>query len=209
MSFLSSEPFENVDRCDWVGADPLYIAYHDFEWGVPVTDDRLLFEHLCLEAAQAGLSWITILRKRENYRRAFAEFDPHTVSRMTSSDVSRLLDDAGIVRNRKKIEATIQNAARFIDIQVEWGSFYNYSLSFLNGAPRVNRRRTMKDVPASTPESAAFARDLKHRGFRFLGPTTLYAHMQACGLVNDHTVNCFRHAACQKLLSQVQRPSLA
>lgn len=202
MNHLHNQPHANADRCAWVGTDPLYVAYHDFEWGVPVTDDRLLFEHLCLETAQAGLSWITILRKRENYRKAFAAFDPHAVAQMTSSDVNRLLEDAGIVRNRKKIEAAIVNAALFIDIQKEWGSFYAYSLSFLNGTPRTNQWSTIKDVPATTVESIAFAKDLKRRGFRFLGPTTVYAHMQACGLVNDHTTHCFRHSECQQLFEK-------
>jgi DNA-3-methyladenine glycosylase I len=180
-------------RCGWAGADPLYVAYHDGEWGVPVHDDRALFEFLILEGAQAGLSWITILRKREAYRRAFARFDPRKVARFEAADVRRLLDDAGIVRNRLKIESAITNARAFLDVQKEFGTFDRYAWAFVGGAPKVNRRRSMGDVPPTTPESDAWSKDLKKRGFKFVGSTIVYAHMQATGMVNDHLIDCFRH----------------
>ncbi len=180
-------------RCGWCGADPLYVRYHDAEWGVPVHDDRRHFEFLILEGAQAGLSWITILRKRENYRKAFANFDAARVARFGARDVRRLLKDAGIVRNRLKITATIANARAFLAVQKEFGSFDRYVWRFVDGRPRVNRRRSLKQIPARTKESDALSKDLKARGFRFVGSTIIYAHMQAVGMVNDHLVSCFRH----------------
>jgi DNA-3-methyladenine glycosylase I len=183
-----------VQRCGWCKSDPLYVAYHDEEWGVPVRDDRRLFEFLLLEGAQAGLSWITILRKRENYRRAFAGFDAEKVARYGLRQVERLLADPGIVRNRLKIEAAINNAKRFLAVQEEFGSFDAYIWRFVDGRPIVNRWKSLKQVPASTPESDTLSRDLKARGFKFVGSTICYAHMQATGMVNDHLLDCFRHA---------------
>lgn len=180
-------------RCAWVTDDPLYIEYHDREWGVPVCDDRRLFEFLVLESAQAGLSWLTILKKRENYRRAFAGFDPEKVARFNKRSIERLLGDAGIVRNRLKIEAAINNARCFLEVQGEFGSFAEYAWSFVGGKPIQNRWRRDADIPAITPEAEAWANDLKRRGFRFLGPTICYAHMQATGMVNDHLTGCFRY----------------
>lgn len=182
-----------VTRCEWAGTDPLYVDYHDREWGVPVHDDQRLFEFLILEGAQAGLSWITILRKRENYRRAFAGFDPVRVARFDRRKVERLLKDAGIVRNRLKIESAIRNARAFLDVQEAFGSFDAYQWQFVDGRPRRNRWRTMAEIPAHTPESDALSRDLKQRGFSFVGSTICYAHMQAVGMVNDHVTSCFRH----------------
>jgi DNA-3-methyladenine glycosylase I len=177
-------------RCPWAGNDPLMIAYHDGEWGRPVHDDRLLFELLVLEGAQAGLSWSTILRKREGYRRAFAGFDARKVARFGAADAARLMGDAGIVRNRLKIEAAIENARRALEVAREHGSFDAYLWSFVGGAPLARRRRSSKDVPATTPESDALAKDLKRRGFRFVGSTIVYAFMQATGMVNDHVATC-------------------
>ena len=180
-------------RCGWCGEDPLYVAYHDSEWGVPVHDDRLLFEFLILEGAQAGLSWITILRKREAYRRAFAGFDAEKVARFGKRDIERLLGDVGIVRNRLKITAAVNNAQRFLAVQEAFGSFDDYIWRFVGGRPLQNRRKTLKDIPATTPESDALSKDLKARGFKFVGSTISYAHMQATGMVNDHVAGCFRH----------------
>jgi DNA-3-methyladenine glycosylase I len=180
-------------RCEWAGSDPLYVAYHDEEWGVPLHDDRRLFEMLILEGAQAGLSWITILRKRPAYRRAFAGFDPQKVARFDARRRARLMLDAGIVRNRLKIEAAVTNARALLTVQSEFRSFDAYIWRFTGGAPLVNRRRSISDVPARTPESDAMSKDLKTRGFRFVGSTICYAFMQATGMVNDHTVRCFRH----------------
>ena len=185
-------------RCAWAGDDPLCIAYHDHEWGVPSHDDRHLFEMLNLEGAQAGLSWITILRKRENYRRAFAHWDAAKIARLGEKDFARLMADAGIVRNRLKICATISNAEAFLKVRKEFGSFDRYLWQFVGGAPVQNRRRAMRDVPAYTPESDAMSRDLKRRGFRFVGSTICYAFMQAVGMVNDHLVTCFRHAELKR-----------
>jgi DNA-3-methyladenine glycosylase I len=179
-------------RCAWCGTDPLYVAYHDTEWGVPVHDDRTLFEFLVLEGAQAGLSWITILKKREAYRRAFARFDAAKVARFGARDVRRLLGDAGIVRNRLKIESAISNARAFLKVQEQFGSFDAYQWRFVGGAPRRNSWRSLQEIPPRTSESDAFSRDLKGRGFRFVGSTILYAHMQAVGMVNDHVRTCFR-----------------
>ena len=181
-------------RCIWAGNDPLYQAYHDTEWGVPVHDDRLLFEFLILEGAQAGLSWITILRKRPAYRAAFAGFDPEQVARFGADDRARLLADPGIVRNRLKIGASIDNARAFIEIRDAFGSFDAYLWRFVDGIPLQNAWRGHGDIPAATPLSDQLSRDLKKRGFRFVGSTICYAFMQAVGMVNDHTVDCFRWA---------------
>ena len=181
------------ERCAWPGSNPLQIAYHDTEWGVPAHDDRLLFEFLILEGAQAGLSWDTILRKRESYRRAFAGFDPRKVARFGAKDIRARMADPGIVRNRLKIESAITNAAAFLAVQDEFGSFDRYIWSFVGGQPKQNRWRAMKQVPASTAESDAMSKDLKRRGFRFVGSTICYAFMQATGMVNDHLVTCFRY----------------
>jgi DNA-3-methyladenine glycosylase I len=183
-------------RCPWPGSDPLYLEYHDREWGTPVHDDRRLFEMLVLEGAQAGLSWITILRKRERYREVFDRFDARRVARFTPSRLARLLADPGIVRNRQKIESAVKNARRTLEVVREFGSLDAYLWRFVDGRPIVNARAAMKDVPARTPESEAMSRDLASRGFRFVGPTICYAFMQATGMVNDHLVSCFRHAAC-------------
>jgi DNA-3-methyladenine glycosylase I len=188
-------------RCDWVPAgDPLYTAYHDEEWGVPSRDDRHLYEMLVLEGAQAGLSWSTILRKREGYRRAFAGFDAEHVARFGSGDVERLMGDAGIVRNRLKIESAIANARAVLEVRDDAGSLAGYLWGFVGGAPIQNAWATIAEVPADTPESKAMSRDLKRRGFRFVGPTVCYAFMQATGLVNDHTVDCDRYAAVQRAI---------
>ncbi|MFP5403000.1 MAG: DNA-3-methyladenine glycosylase I [Gammaproteobacteria bacterium] len=180
-------------RCAWCGDDPLYVAYHDTEWGVPHHDDRHLFEMLVLEGAQAGLSWITILRKRENYRRAFDGFDAERVARYTDEDVARLLADPGIVRNRLKIEAAIANARATLQVRERFGSLDALIWRFVDGAPRDGARATLADVPAETAESQAMSRELKRLGFRFVGPTVCYAFMEAVGMVNDHVADCFRH----------------
>jgi DNA-3-methyladenine glycosylase I len=180
-------------RCEWVvESDPLYVAYHDEEWGVPSHDDRHLFELLVLEGAQAGLSWSTILHKREGYRAAFAGFDPEVVARYTERDVERLLGDPGIVRNRMKIESAVANAARVLEVQDELGSFAAYLWRIVGGEPRVGRWRTIAEIPTETDESRVLSRDLKRRGFRFAGPTICYAFMQSVGLVDDHVVDCYR-----------------
>jgi DNA-3-methyladenine glycosylase I len=179
-------------RCGWART-PLGIAYHDTEWGVPVHDDRTLFEFLILEGAQAGLSWETILRKRDGYRTAFAEFDPERVARFTAARIERLLEDPAIVRNRLKVQSTVSNAKAFRLVQREHGTFDAYLWDFVDGAPKENRRRTLREVPARTPESDALSKDLSKRGFKFVGSTICYAFMQAVGLVNDHTIDCFRY----------------
>jgi DNA-3-methyladenine glycosylase I len=184
---------KNPTRCAWCGTDPLYVAYHDNEWGVPVYDDRRLFEMLNLEGAQAGLSWITILRKREHYRKAFDNFDAKRVAKYDSKKVKQLLANEGIVRNRLKIAATIENAKAFLAVEKEFGSFATYIWQFVGGKPIRNSPRTMKDIPATTAESDAMSKDLKRRGFTFVGSTICYAFMQACGLVDDHTRDCFRY----------------
>ena len=183
-----------MKRCAWAGSDPLYVEYHDTEWGVPLHDDGRLFEMLILEGAQAGLSWITILRKRDAYRRAFDGFDPAKVARYDRRRIERLMGDAGIVRNRLKIEGAVRNARAFLDVQDAEGSFDGYIWQFVGGRPKQNRRRSMTQVPARTAESDAMSRDLKNRGFTFVGSTICYAFMQATGMVNDHLVDCFRHA---------------
>lgn len=182
----------SLKRCAWAGGDPLYQAYHDHEWGVPVHEERLLFEFLTLEGAQAGLSWITILRKRAAYRAAFANFDPEVVARFDAAKVEDLLGNPGIVRNRLKVTSTVTNAQAFLRVQEEFGSFGAYQWSFVGGTPIQNAWQSITDVPASTPVSDALSRDMKKRGFRFVGSTICYAHMQAIGMVNDHTVDCFR-----------------
>ena len=193
MPHAARVPSRTLTRCAWAKPTPLYLAYHDEEWGVPLHDDRRLFEMLVLEGQQAGLSWETILKKRDAYRRAFANFDADEVARFGARDVKRLLADAGIVRNRLKVEAAIANARATLEVRDEVGSLDRYLWGFVDGAPIVNRRRGMKDVPASTPRSDAMSRDLESRGFRFVGSTICYAFMQATGMVNDHLVTCFRH----------------
>jgi DNA-3-methyladenine glycosylase I len=184
-----------IARCPWSeGIDPAYQLYHDTEWGVPVRDDRKHFEFLVLESAQAGLSWWTILRKRDGYRKAFADFDPAKVARFNMAKIERLIANPGIVRNRQKIEAAVVNARGFLEIQEERGSFDSYVWEFVDGKPLVNRWRRQRQVPATTKQSDALSKDLKQRGFKFLGSTTIYAHMQATGLVNDHLVSCFRYS---------------
>jgi len=182
---------DKVKRCEWVGEDPLYIEYHDKEWGVPVHDDQILFEFLVLESAQAGLSWITILRKRENYRKAFAGFDPIKVAKFSEKKVTSLMKDAGIVRNELKIRAAINNARCFLAVQKEFGTFCKYMWAFVNNKPIDHKRKLGKRLPPTTEISDAWAKDMKKRGFKFLGSTTLYAHMQAVGMVNDHLVTCY------------------
>ena len=183
-----------IRRCAWVRAgDSLMLDYHDREWGVPVHDDRTHFEFLVLEAAQAGLSWAIVLKKREGYRRAFSQFDPQRVARFTKPRIERLIANPAIIRNRLKIEAAVRNARAFLAVQEEFGSFDSYCWRFVNGQPRVNRRKTMKEIPATSKESDAFSKDLKRRGFAFVGSTVMYAHMQAVGMVNDHLVDCFRY----------------
>lgn len=185
---------EQKSRCPWCLGFPEYVSYHDTEWGVPVYDDRIHFEFLVLESAQAGLSWATILKKRAGYRRAFADFDYRIVAEFPESYVQELLQDAGIIRNVLKIRAAISNAQRFMEVQQEFGSFSNYIWGFVGNKPIQNSLRTMGEALATTPESDRLAKDLKKRGFKFLGSTTIYAHMQATGLVNDHLVNCFRYS---------------
>ena len=180
-------------RCAWAGNDPIYIRYHDREWGRPVHDDRRLFEFLVLEGAQAGLSWITILRKRDAYRAAFDSFSPERVASYDRRRIERLLRNPGIVRNRLKIESAVTNARAFIAVQEEFGRFDRYLWNFVDGRPKINHWRSPRQVPAHTPESDDLSRDLRRRGFRFVGSTICYAYMQAVGLVNDHTVNCFRY----------------
>jgi DNA-3-methyladenine glycosylase I len=192
-------------RCGWAGEDETYVAYHDTEWGVPVYDDRTLFEFLVLEGAQAGLSWITILRKRDAYRKAFAGFDPEKVARFNAKKVEALMQDAGIVRNRLKIESAIKNARAFLDVQDEVGSFSDYQWKFVDGKPLQNRHLSLKHIPARTPISDAFSKDLKKRGFNFVGSTIIYAHMQAVGMVNDHVDTCFRQKPVSKLGKKSQR----
>ncbi|MBU1194321.1 MAG: DNA-3-methyladenine glycosylase I [Proteobacteria bacterium] len=183
-----------MKRCDWVTTDPDYIEYHDTEWGVPVHDDKKLFEFLILEGAQAGLSWLTILKRRDGYRKAFADFEVQHVAAFTPENVQALLLNPAIIRNRLKIHAAITNARAFIKIQEQFGSFDNYAWQFVDGRPVTHFYKTQNQVPASTDVSKAFSRDLKQRGFKFVGPTIMYAHMQATGMVNDHLVCCFRHS---------------
>ena len=180
-------------RCSWAGSDPIYIKYHDTEWGVPVHDDRRLFEFLILEGAQAGLSWLTILKKRPNYTKVFDNFDPHKVAGYNTRKLKQLISNAGIIRNRLKIEAALQNARSFLAVQQEFGSFDKYIWQFVGGRTLKNNWNTVAEIPAQTATSVAMSSDLKKRGFKFVGPTICYAFMQATGLVNDHTVDCFRY----------------
>jgi DNA-3-methyladenine glycosylase I len=180
-------------RCPWCLGFDQYMTYHDEEWGVPVHDDKIHFEFLILEGAQAGLSWSTILKKREGYRKNFADFDPNKVARFSDKKLEKILLDPGIVRNRLKVFAAVTNAKQFLKVQEEFGSFDKYIWGFVGGKPIVNKRKTMKEVPATTPESDALSKDLIKRGFKFVGSTVIYAHMQACGLVNDHLVDCHRY----------------
>lgn len=182
-----------MNRCSWCGDDKVYVEYHDREWGVPVHDDRTHFEFLILDGAQAGLSWITILKRRDNYREAFDNFDPNKVARYDEEKVKELLANKGIIRNRKKIEAAISNAKAFLKVQEEFGSFDKYIWQFVGGKPIINCWKEIKDVPAQTKESQAMSKDLKKRGFKFVGPTICYAYMQAAGMVNDHVIDCFRY----------------
>lgn len=186
-------------RCTWCGTDPLYVDYHDTEWGVPTLDDESLFEMLVLEGAQAGLAWITVLRKREGYRELFDGFDANRIARYTDRKLEKLLLDPRIIRNRLKVFGTRQNARAFLAVQEEVGSFSDYIWGFVDHAPTQNKRRTLKDVPATTDVSDRLSKDLKKRGFTFVGSTIMYAHMQSTGMVNDHTTDCFRHRECRDL----------
>ena len=190
----------NVNRCEWANPDDaLMLRYHDCEWGVPVNDDRRHFEFLVLEAAQAGLSWSTVLRKREGYRQAFSGFDPEKVARYTQKRIEKLLLNPEIIRNRLKVESAVRNAQAFLAIQESFGSFDGYCWRFVDGRPKLNRWMSIREVPATSAESDAFSKDLKRRGFSFVGSTVIYAHMQAVGMVNDHVVGCFRHREIQRL----------
>jgi DNA-3-methyladenine glycosylase I len=190
---------DGLHRCPWPKDDPLYVSYHDNEWGVPEYDDRALFEKLILDGFQAGLSWITILRKRDNFRKAFDDFDPEKIARYTERKVEKLMQDAGIVRNRLKIEGAVMSARAYLEIMERSDGFSNLLWGHLNGRPKVNHFKTLKSVPAETPLSRAISKDLAGRGFKFVGPTIVYAFMQAVGMVNDHLVACHRHEACAKL----------
>jgi DNA-3-methyladenine glycosylase I len=185
---------KEINRCSWSTSDPDMLKYHDEEWGVHVTDDKKLFEFLILEGAQAGLSWQLILKRREGYRKAFADFDVNKVADFSDKKIEQLLQDPGIVRNKLKVRSAVNNAKLFIEVQREFGSFYNYSMQFVGGSPKINNRQKMSDYPATTVESDLFSADLKKRGFKFVGSTIIYAHMQACGMVNDHLTRCFRYS---------------
>jgi DNA-3-methyladenine glycosylase I len=198
MNFKPMLATDGKPRCAWCGGSEIYEAYHDEEWGVPVYDDQALFAKLILDGAQAGLSWITILKKRDNYYRAFDNFDPKKIAKYGDKKFAQLMADAGIVRNRLKINASIVNAQAYLRIQQEEGSFSKYLWSFVGGKPIVNQRQSMTDLPATSPESDAMSRDLKKRGFKFVGSTIVYAFMQAVGMVNDHRVGCFRHREVQQ-----------
>jgi len=196
-------------RCPWVNVeDALMRDYHDREWGVPSHDDRTHFEFLILEAAQAGLSWSIVLKKREGYRRAFSQFDPAKVARYSEARIDKLTADPGIIRNRLKIAAAVKNARAFLAVQKAFGTFDAYCWRFVDGRPRQNRRRTLRDIPPTSPESDALSRDLKGRGFTFVGSTVIYAHMQAVGMVNDHVIDCFRYRAVRRLGAAVNGPSV-
>jgi len=190
---MSIDVSTSKERCPWCLGFDQYIKYHDEEWGVPVHDDRKHFEFLILEGAQAGLSWATVLKKRENYRKLFADFDPNKVADFDQSKIEELLQDAGIIRNKLKVNGAVINAQKFLEVQKEFGSFDQYIWSFVNHQPINNQVKSMKEAPATSPESDALSKDLKKRGFKFVGSTIMYAHMQACGLVNDHLINCFRY----------------
>jgi len=187
------------ERCSWCGEHEFYVAYHDMEWGIPLHDDQKLFEFLILEGAQAGLSWLTILKKRDAYRKAYYQFDAEKISRFNSRSIERLMNNAGIVRNRLKIEASIDNARAFLEVQDEFGSFDKFIWQYVNHRPRQNRWRQLKDIPALTNESQQMSKDLQQRGFRFVGPTICYAFMQATGMVNDHVTTCFRYKQVAKI----------
>jgi len=192
-------------RCEWVPLDnPLYVKYHDEEWGVPIHDDRMLFEFLILEGVQAGLSWLTVLRKRENYRKVFDGFDARKIAQYEKNKIEELMQNPGIIRNRRKIEASITNAGAFLDIQAECGSFDAFIWDFVKGKPIVNRWKSIKEIPATTTRSDAMSKELKRRGFKFVGSTICYAHMQATGMVNDHTMDCFRYDEIKKLTADLQ-----
>lgn len=190
---MSTNISQNKERCPWCLGFEQYIQYHDEEWGVPVHDDQTHFEFLILEGAQAGLSWATVLKKRENYRELFANFDAKKVAEFDQSKIDVLLQNSGIIRNKLKVNATVINAKKFLEVQKEFGSFDHYIWSFVNHKPIINQLKSMKDAPATSPESDALSKDLKKRGFKFVGSTIIYAHMQACGLVNDHLTACFRY----------------
>lgn len=203
---ISKRSSQSTDliRCPWPGfKNPAYIEYHDTEWGVPVYDDRVHFEFLILESAQAGLSWETVLNKREGYAKAFANFDAEKVARFDKQEVESLLTNPAIIRNRMKVEAAVNNAKHFLNLQAEFDGFYRYIWQFVGGAPKLNRWRSTKNMPATTKESDALSKDLKKRGFKFFGSTIAYAHMQATGLVNDHLIDCFRYQACQKQAQKI------
>ncbi len=185
-------------RCSWCGDDPLYLTYHDTEWGVPLHDDQSLFEFLILEGAQAGLSWITVLRKRDSYRAAFDGFNAERIARYGEDKIESLLQNSGIIRNRLKVQAAISNARQFLAIQEEFGSFDKFIWQFVDGTPKQNERSNISQIPASTPESDAMSKELKQRGFKFVGSTICYAYMQATGMVNDHTTDCYRHIELYK-----------
>ena len=187
---------DNIIRCEWSISEPIYVSYHDKEWGVPVHDDRKQFEFLVLESAQAGLSWLTILKRRDGYRRLYAEFNVEKVALFDEARIQEMLKDIGIIRNRKKIESSINNAQRFLEIQDKYGSFCNYMWGFTDGKQVVNHFKRLSEIPATTNLSDTISKDLKQKGFRFIGSTILYAHLQATGLVNDHLVECFRHSEC-------------
>ena len=184
---------KKLKRCPWPGEDPLMIEYHDTEWGVPLHDDRKIYEFIVLESMQAGLSWATILRKRENFRAAFKDFDPRVVAEFSRGDLARLLEDPGIIRNRLKIEAAISNAQAFLAVQKEFGTFDKYMWQFVGGKPIRHRFRVISKIPSTSPESDRFSKDLKQRGFKFVGSTIVYSHMQATGMINDHLISCFRY----------------
>ena len=195
---------QKIKRCAWAESVSLeYIRYHDVEWGVPVTDDRIQFEFLILEGAQAGLSWSTILNKREGYRKAFAEFDPEKVARFTQKRIDKILLNPGVVRNKLKVHSAVSNAKLFLKVQDEFDGFSNYIWSFVNGKPINNRVKKVSDIPATSDESDALSKDMKKRGFKFVGSTILYAHMQATGLVNDHATSCFRHRPCKDMAKKL------
>lgn len=187
---------DNIKRCEWCGSDPLYQKYHDEEWGVPVFDDKTLFEFLTLEGAQAGLSWITVLKKRENYRKAFNDFDPAKIARYSEKRIVKLKENEGIIRNDLKIRSTVSNAQNYFELCEEKGSLSDYMWNFVDGTPIQNKWRSLKQIPTSTSISDALSKDLKKRGFKFVGTTIMYAYMQAVGMVNDHTVHCHRFKAC-------------
>lgn len=195
---MSIDIHKDKERCPWCLGFDQYVQYHDEEWGVPVHDDRKHFEFLILESAQAGLSWATVLKKRENYRRLFADFDPKKVAKFNQSKIEELLQDAGIIRNKLKVNAAVINSQKFLEVQEEFGSFDQYIWSFVNHKPIINKIKSMKEAPSTSPESDALSKDLKKRGFKFVGSTIMYAHMQACGLFNDHLVSCFRYKEVMK-----------